>query len=62
MVEEGLYGLALLVSKFALVVGLQALTIEAKHSADFATQSALEQEFDVFFKQLHEGRALDEDS
>lgn len=42
MVEEGLYGLALLVSKFALVVGLQALAIEAKHSAYLATQPSLE--------------------
>lgn len=50
VVEEGLYGLALLVPQLALVVGLQALAVEPKHSADLAAQPALEEEFHVFFK------------
>lgn len=58
VVEEGLDGLALLIAQFALVVGLQTLSIESENSAYLPLQVPLEQKMHVLLQHFHEGSAF----
>lgn len=54
MVEEDLYGLALLVANLPLVVDLQAVLVERQHAFDLLVKVVLKDIYHVAFKGLHE--------
>ena len=62
MAEQYLYGLALLVPEFPLVVDVQAPPVEAQHLLDLLIEIVFEQKLNIPLHSFHEDGIFDKNS